>query len=718
MLRGPFDLMMIALFLRNPLLTTRAESGLLMPLTSACPSECMLQCDLQFTVVRWCPVLLATPIPQFSWCARLKSFRSLSLTTCLMLESLSAWNSMTLLTWPRNLGVKARLRVPWHLYRGVVIVAVSPEMASQFIRIDPRIMPCDLMPEATTTTAPWKLISWFELLARRFLLKTRSTEPKILGRVPLTLLNSIMEQGRWWIVLASRLFLLQLMHFGGDLTRCVIPRPLLHLSTLTWTRFWRLLNSYPEILPVSRAPFMFAGFMKRKMLTGWPLLPSLVCEWWTAWVTSLMVLRRFMMWCVRRLQSTRRCATLLFDTCLVGTFATEATIRRTRLVAILMGPALSDCPYLVSALLSPEWSVTLCTCVEVVPLQISVLIVLWCLCRVLASVALTLCSLVGLCVDRRRTCELVLLTMLTVPLGKKWLATQWFARAMYVRRVLLAQCIPRRCLQRGVTPCRTRSARLGAAGLIMIPRKWCLRVELSLTPLWHLLSAAVLTARSLLCVSVGPRTPVALRSFRAEFVFMTARTLLTKTTALPVPCSLLSSRRTCLLNLLWNPALVISDEMLSEKSAPLVTAQGILLCVTCRVSFLMTVSPFMLVLLTRTGPPPPWCERTRIMCLTLRLCFMMGLTPFLWVTCARPMLNPLSRRDEAPLLGPPLLPKLSTRIRTLAWKLLFMVNPPRLLLIIAFATLHTLSMCEAVAAWLLMTVCSVRVAEMSCVVFE
>lgn len=192
---------------------------------------------------------------------------------------------------------------------------------------------------------------------------------------------------------------------------------------------------------------------------------------------------------------------------------------------------------------------------------------------------------------------------------------------------------------------------LRAGLLITIPRKWCLRVPLRLKHPRHLLSAAVLTACRLLCVSVGPRTPVVLTVFDDPLVLMRARTLLTNSSTLFLSVMILRMMvPSCLLNLFRHPVFVTRVFTLSEQTIPDPRPLGMLLLMTWRVTFLVTVAPFMLVLLIRTGPPPAWCERTRNMCWTLLLWLTIGLSPFEWVRLPRPMVHPfsvLNRRLEA-----------------------------------------------------------------------
>lgn len=205
------------------------------------------------------------------------------------------------------------------------------------------------------------------------------------------------------------------------------------------------------------------------------------------------------------------------------------------------------------------------------------------------------------------TCRrvVVLLIRLTVPLGSRWFETHWPERAVVVISVLLLTAIPRRVLQCRPRLCRTVTALLMSGLFMNIRRKWCLNVGLPLTPLWHLLSAAVLTRCSLLWVSTGPNTPLVLTEFLVVFVLMTARTLLTKaTTRLLVPPTLPRMSPRCLLNLLWHPELVITEFRLRETSPPFRSAAGMLFVMTCRVRFLMMVAPFMFGLLTSIGPPP------------------------------------------------------------------------------------------------------------------
>ncbi len=124
------------------------------------------------------------------------------------------------------------------------------------------------MPEATIITARWKLICCFRSLASRFLLKTRNSRPNTLGRVPLTLLNSISAHGCCCIVLASRLFLLRFIQFGGDFISWEMVRPLTHLDTLSCITVCLLLNRVVVKVPYNVAPFILAGLRKTKELAG------------------------------------------------------------------------------------------------------------------------------------------------------------------------------------------------------------------------------------------------------------------------------------------------------------------------------------------------------------------------------------------------------------------------------------------------------------------
>lgn len=258
----------------------------------------------------------------------------------------------------------------------------------------------------------------------------------------------------------------------------------------------------------------------------------------------------------------------------------------------------------------------------------------------------TLLSLLG--IELILTCSpvVVLLTRLTVPLGKKWLATQWPSNLMVVTTVLLPTCMRRRPLQCLPRLCRTETASSALGLPITITRKWCLNVPLPLKHPRHLLRAAVLTSSSLLCVRVGPRTPVVLTVFLFPLVFIRARTLLTKRTTLFLDPPILPTMvPRCLLNLFPHPVLVISVFTLREQIRPPPKPLGMLLCKTWRVSFLMTVAPLAFGLLTRTGPPPACWSRTRRICCTLLLWLTMGLSPLSWVVLPRPTVHPLNDRQ-------------------------------------------------------------------------
>lgn len=216
---------------------------------------------------------------------------------------------MTLLRWPRNLGPKPT--------RMVLTMVPPPVLVLTLLPMRNR----ELRPEATTRTAPPKLMASFRLLARWLLLSIRSSMLKTLGPVPLILLNNIMEHGWWCMVLASRLFRLQFMQFGVVLTRWEIEVPLTHLDTLTWITVPLLLNRKLVSVPVSLAPFMLAGLRNRNELAGWPGLETLVCEWCIVLDMVVTVLPRLTI-CPLRQLLTRSSPLPLFRTrCLMGTLA-------------------------------------------------------------------------------------------------------------------------------------------------------------------------------------------------------------------------------------------------------------------------------------------------------------------------------------------------------------------------------------------------------------
>lgn len=126
-----------------------------------------------------------------------------------------------------------------------------------------------------------------------------------------------------------------------------------------------------------------------------------------------------------------------------------------------------------------------------------------------------------------------------------------------------------------------------------------------------------------------------------ELVFMTARTLLTNSMTLLWAPTLPSIPPRCLLKLLWQWELVITELRLSEQIRPFPRALGMLLVRTPRVKFLIMVAPFIFGLLTSIGPPPAWWESMITMCLTLPAWLTIGLSPFLVVLVARPCLNRL-----------------------------------------------------------------------------
>lgn len=158
---------------------------------------------------------IPSPIPRLVTCPTMLPVTSPMTRRSLL--PLSERKTMTLLTSPKNLGSKCP---PSDLSTPEDTVVQLPERLAVLKLIDPLL--CNvavLRPDATTTTAPSKPIPWFPELAKQLLLNIRSKTPKILGRVPLILLSKMIEQGPPWIPLASRLFLLHLMHFGGVLTK-------------------------------------------------------------------------------------------------------------------------------------------------------------------------------------------------------------------------------------------------------------------------------------------------------------------------------------------------------------------------------------------------------------------------------------------------------------------------------------------------------------------
>lgn len=223
------------------------------------------------------------------------------------------------------------------------------------------------------------------------------------------------------------------MQFGGVLTRCEIERVLTHLDTLKWTSLtFNRRVSRCAIL----APLILAGFVNRKVLTG-PLGPvSFECVTPTVVVSALTVLLRLNMITPR--PWLRRCRILPLD------------------VDIRPGG----------------------TCVTPVMTHL-----------ILGMLTCVMCRLVG----SRCRCVLVLLTILTVPLGSRWLLTRPIERLIVVPRVLAEHLIVRRLLKCDPSFPRTLSVLVSEGLLTLTPRKCCASVWLPLKTLWNLRQAAELT---------------------------------------------------------------------------------------------------------------------------------------------------------------------------------------------------------------------------------
>ncbi len=698
---------------------------------TVCPIGCVLNLGLQLVLVRKLTVVLASR----SAILPALSTPTISLTRKWIIRSTllrpNGRNTTALLTWPRNLGWTAppntfSILSPAPLTR-VLCVRLAAAGAS---RLKSPCTKLSFKPSATTTTAPPKPIAWFPPLASCLLLSIRNRTPNMLGRVPLTLLKSIIEQGPWCMVLASRLFLLHFMHFGGVLTSWSMSNPLRHLDTLTWATNALLLKRHLVKVPVNLAPFILAALRKTKELTGCPGLRNLVWSWCMVLSMVWTVLLRLTI--SRRSLLLRRSSPLCLsrNTPSIGTLAYWSIMLVTLLVAIILPTtvllfrALPNRPRTRSTLLLKVPSPLQCTLV--IPLQLFLCLV----CLVLNPSRLTrrpprrtppikvslvlypfpqeslrLPSLVTLPPNRRSpgrlllcptvlcltlnrprwcltllsllgmelclTCNpvVVLLTRLTVPLGRKCLATQWPDNLMVVTTVLLRTCIPRRPLQCLPSLCRTETASTALGLPITMARNWCLSVPLPLKHPRHLLSAAVLTSCNLLCVKVGPKTPVVLTVFLFPLVFINARTLLTnRTTCFLSPAILPTMDPRCLLNLFPHPVLVMSVFTLNENNRPLPRPLGMLLCRTWRVNFLMTVAPLAFGLLTNTGPPPACWSRTRKIWCTLLLCLTMGLSPLSCVLLTRPPVHPSKVRQA--LLSPgEAIPLFPSNLRTVVDKL-------------------------------------------------
>lgn len=90
---------------------------------------------------------------------------------------------MTLARWPTNLGPNA----PPMAASTVLLCDMSFAKLTSVCEVH-RV----LVPDATTTMVPWKLVCLLRPLASVVQLTTRRKTPKTLGRVPLTLLKSSM----------------------------------------------------------------------------------------------------------------------------------------------------------------------------------------------------------------------------------------------------------------------------------------------------------------------------------------------------------------------------------------------------------------------------------------------------------------------------------------------------------------------------------------------
>lgn len=107
----------------------------------------------------------------------------------------------------------------------------------------------------------------------------------------------------------------------------------------------------------------------------------------------------------------------------------------------------------------------------VVPLHRPCEVVQLRLCCNRRSLDLSLRIVIGCVAVDSPMCVVVRLSRLTVPLGKKCVATQWLDNLVVVTTVLLATSIPRRVLKALCRLCRTTTARVIAGLGITIGRK-------------------------------------------------------------------------------------------------------------------------------------------------------------------------------------------------------------------------------------------------------
>lgn len=186
----------MALFLFYLLVRSLLDSGLLTSPRTVWCSGCVLPARLAFLVMTPLQVVLASPTPTLPVTrCRCRLLISRRVTPARPLFE-SPRNIITLLTWPSSLGWN-RCPSLFTVWFPTLSEARFRLLAALKLMSVLRVTLWVFMPDATTTIAPWKLIAPFRSLARWFLLNIRSRTPKTLGRVPLTLLNSMIEHGRW-----------------------------------------------------------------------------------------------------------------------------------------------------------------------------------------------------------------------------------------------------------------------------------------------------------------------------------------------------------------------------------------------------------------------------------------------------------------------------------------------------------------------------------------
>lgn len=380
------------------------------------------------------------------------------------------------------------------------------------------------------------------------------------GCVFLILFSSSMQCGVLMIFLVSRLFWLKFIQFGGVLIRWLIECGFMYLDMLKWIS---LMFSCSVSCLVILVLLILVGLVNRKLLIGFFGLFRF--EWVSLIVEDSVLMVGFCLKIIIFRLCFRCCSIFLLVVliCLVG------------------------------------------MCVILVMIVFIFLMLISFLCCFFGS---------------RCWWVLVLLIMLMVLFGSRWLLMCFIDRFIVVCSVLFEQVMLWCSLYLDFRFCRILQVLFMVGLMILIFWKWWVSVWFFLKMSWYFWKVVELMQCSLLEVSVGLiRLDVFMVLFDVELVLMMVWILLMNSIVLGIFFSVVNIFFSCFLKLSWYLVLVISVFRLSEQIIVLVSMLGIEFLMMWWVRFLVMVVLFMLVLFMYSGLFLWWWYRIWMVCLILLL---------------------------------------------------------------------------------------------------